>query len=234
MDVIISFSDIYKKSIGLFDDPKITVVYETNVIQFNKLMYTFLQNSISLFNNPISVVKRLSIYSEPKGTMEVFIGDGETKVFHLSDDFEIIEGSMYQYIANGDYVNGILDTENKTVTFPHVIEDGQECSIEQYFAGGFSFNTQGMTDNIAGISQSVVNQIKDILARLLVKSWGENTRNFLLDIQNILNDTDFKLHPASNALRAKNVWIAQLDQEILQYQNKLAWNIRMFNKNSNV
>lgn len=233
MDVTISFSDIYKKSIGLFDDPKITVAYETNTIQFYKLMYTFLQNSISLFNNPISVVRRLSIYSEPKGTMEVFIGDGKTKVFHLSDDFEIVLGSTYQYIANGNYVNGVLNIEQRTVTFPDIINEGEECSIEQYFTGAFSFSTVGMS-TVNGIEQGIVNQIKDILARLLVKSWGENTRNFLLDIQNILNDTDFKLHPASNALRAKNEWISQLDQEVLQYQNKLAWNIKMFNQNSNI
>jgi hypothetical protein len=75
----------------------------------------------------------------------------------------------------------------------------------------------------------IINQIQDIMCRLLVKAWGEEKRNFLLDIQNILNDTDFTLHPASRALESKNAWIKQLDREILQYQNKLAWNIRISN-----
>ena len=38
----ILFSEIYEKSIGLFDDPKITLSYKKNKIQFHKLMYTYL------------------------------------------------------------------------------------------------------------------------------------------------------------------------------------------------
>ena len=70
------------------------------------------------------------------------------------------------------------------------------------------------------VQMNIVSNIKDILSRLLVKSWGENKRNFLLDIQNILTDSDFGLHSSSSALRAKNSWIEQLEEEIMQYQNK--------------
>ena len=48
----ILFSDVYRKAIALFDDPRITTAYETNPLQFNKIMYTYLQNAISMFNNP--------------------------------------------------------------------------------------------------------------------------------------------------------------------------------------
>lgn len=73
-----SFGDVYRKAIALFDDPKITKAYETSQVQFNKLMYTFLQNAISMFNNPLSISIRLAEYTEPKGTMEIFESDGET------------------------------------------------------------------------------------------------------------------------------------------------------------
>lgn len=226
MGLNISFKGIYTKAIGLFDDPKLTIAYNTNLMQFYKLMYTYLQNSISLFNNPLSAVRLLGTYKEPKGQMEVFTGDGKNKEFFLDDNFIILNNSIYQYIVNGKPVEANIDKENRKVIFPEILENGVEISVEQYYIGEFesSFDT---TIAKAEQQQIMINQIQDILARLLVKSWGENTRNFLLDIQNILMDSDFKLHSASAALTSKNAWLDQLDQEILQYQNKLAWNMKM-------
>jgi hypothetical protein len=222
----ISFKNIYTKAIGLFDDPKLTIAYNTNLMQFYKLMYTYLQNSISLFNNPLSAVRLLGAYNEPNGQMEVFIGDGQTKEFVLDEAFEIRENSIYQYIVNGNIVNATLDKNNRKIIFPQVVEKDTEASVEQYFIGEFKSDFDA---TLAKPEQQMVmvGQVQDILARLLVKSWGENTRNFLLDIQNILMDSDFKLHSASSALNSKNAWLDQLDQEILQYQNKLAWNLKM-------
>ena len=226
MGLNISFKGIYTKAIGLFDDPKLTIAYNTNLMQFYKLMYTYLQNSISLFNNPLSAVRLLGTYKEPKGQMEVFTGVGKNKVFFLDDNFIILNNSIYQNIENGKPVEANIDKENRKVIFPEILENGVEISVEQYYIGEFesSFDT---TIAKPEQQQIMINQIQDILARLLVKSWGENTRNFLLDIQNILMDSDFKLHSASAALTSKNAWLDQLDQEILQYQNKLAWNMKM-------
>lgn len=226
MSVIIPFQDIYAKAIGLFDDPKITVAYNSNLMQFYKLMYVYLQNSISLFNNPLSVVQLISNFEEPNGQMEIFESNGTQTVFVLDDAFQLKENSIYHYVANGVEVSGKLDKENRTVSFPVSLKEGEQYSIEQYCIG--QFNCDFTVMGASKLEQiNIINNIKDILARLLIKSWGENKRNFLLDIQNILTDSDFNVHSSSNALRAKNSWIEQLDGEILQYQNKLAWNIRM-------
>lgn len=226
MSSVISFKDIYTKAIGLFDDPKITAAYNSNLIQFYKLMYVYLQNSISLFNNPLSVMKLISNFEEPTGQMEIFEADGISKEFELDSEFQIKENSSYEYIANGERVNAKFNKDTRTVIFEEVLPVGQQYSFEQYSIGKIECD---LGDN--GLSTmvqiNILNCIKDILARLLVKTWGENTRNFLLDIQNILTDSDFNVHSASSALKAKNEWLNQLDREILQYQNKLAWNIRM-------
>lgn len=226
MSLNISFKNIYTKAIGLFDDPKLTIAYNTNLMQFYKLMYTYLQNSISLFNNPLSAVRLLGAYKEPKGQMEVFVGDGIVKEFTLDENFEISENSIYQYIVGGKIVEATIDKNNRKIIFPQPIEKDVEVSVEQYYIGEFQ---SSFDSTVAKPEQQIImiGQIQDILARLLVKSWGENTRNFLLDIQNILMDSDFKLHSASAALSSKNAWLDQLDQEILQYQNKLAWNLKM-------
>ena len=72
----------------------------------------------------------------------------------------------------------------------------------------------------------VVGYVKDILARLLVKAWGEEERNLLLDIRNLMQDSDFKIMSNDRILKAKNEWVDQLDSEIYNYQNRLAWQIR--------
>ena len=221
----ILFSEIYEKSIGLFDDPKITLSYKKNKIQFHKLMYTYLQNSISMFNNPARIGFLLSKYTAPKGTMEVFQGDGINSTFILDENFELIPNSDLGFYINGFEVNGKLNIENRNVSFDEILPEGQEYSFEQYFPGEFLDDFSTVSKSSEALF-SIIGQIKDILARLLVKSWAEDQRNFLLDIQNLMTDTDFKISSNSGILNSKNNWVDQLNGEVLQMQNKLAWQIR--------
>lgn len=230
----ILFSDIYTKAIALFDDPKITVAYNTNKIQFYKIMYTYLQNAIAMFTNPASVGIRLSNYNEPVGTMEVFEGNGVDKVFTLDEEFKVIEGSVYCFIENSNIVTGKFNKENRTVEFPDVLPQGQQYAFEQYYTGEFLDNFSNLNRNTSAGNNMVIGEIKDILARLLVKSWAEEERNLLLDIRNLMQDSDFKLNGNDRVLNAKNKWVDQLDSEILQLQNKLAWNIRFMSGSTHI
>lgn len=230
----ILFSDIYTKAIALFDDPKITVAYKTNIIQFDKLMYTFLQNAISTFNNPAEIGVRLSNYKEPVGVMEVFEGNGTEKTFTLDVNFEILDNSQYNYIEGNLSCKGILDVENRTVTFPDVLPYGQQYAFEQYYVGEFLDGFSLVSLKNIDATASIVNQVKDILARNLVKAWAESDRNMLLDINNIMQSSDFKIAGNDRILKAKTEWVKQLEDEINQYQNKLAWNIRFFGGSRNI
>ena len=230
----ILFSDIYTKAIALFDDPKITKAYNTNKIQFSKLMYTYLQNAIAMFTNPTSIGMRLSAYNEPIGTMEIFEANGQTRIFKLDDDFKILDGAIYGYIENQTIVLGDLNKESRTVEFPDVLPQGQQYAFEQYYVGEFLDNFSGLNRNTASGNALIIGQVKDILARLLVKAWAEEERNLLLDIRNIMQDSDFKLNGNDRVLNAKNKWVDQLDSEILQLQNKLAWNIRFMSGSTNI
>lgn len=225
---MIMFDEIYNQAIVLFDDPEITEAFEQNKIYFFKLMYPFLNTSCSLFTQPFLICEKLSNSSQPKGTMEIFVSDGETTEFKLS--FQPLENSIFEYKADGKVINGTYDSITNSVTFDEKIEKDKGYSIESYFIG--SFNDDFKLTGKNGLDTTIKNQIISILARMLVKSWGEDKRNFLLDIQNILRDGEFSLHPASSALRAKDEWIAHLDEEIYQLQNKLSHNIR-FAANSN-
>lgn len=224
----IMFSDIYDKAIGLFDDPKLTIAYRTNKMLFYKLMYPFLNNSFALFTNPLQVAHELSDYIEPSGTMEIFESDGLNKEFELS--FIPNENSVFQFLADGEKIEAEYNRGNNTVTFSKSIEQGKEYSIEAYFCG--CFNSDFKLTNKTTTNNTIVLQIEDILARFVVIAWGEKTRNFLLDIQNILTDTDFELHPQSQALKSKIAWLEQLHEEICRFQNKLGMTIR-FSNNAN-
>ena len=230
----ILFSDIYEKAIALFDDPKITVAYQTNIIQFDKLMYTYLQNAITMFHNPASIALKLASYNEPSGVMQVWVSDGANSTLKLDDAFEIKENSEYLFVEGELTVEGVLDKDSRTVTFPDVLPKGKEYAFEQYYVGEFLDTFTNFNKKVPGSDAMVQNTIKDILARLLVRAWGEGERNLLLDIRNILQDSDFKLTPNNRILDSKNEWIDQLDSEIFQLQNRLAWMIRFTGSSTNI
>lgn len=229
---MIRFDEIYRQAIVLFEDPEITNAYDNNKIQFCKLMYPFLNASISLFTNPSMIGPLLTDYDAPDGKMEVFESDGNTKKFELSLEYK--DGSLIEYMSDGNIINGKIIKDDETgktyVEFSEVPESGKNCSVQIYFVGCLNndFKITGNIQRDAGIR----GQIVSILARLLIRSWSEHTRNFLLDIQNILTDTDFKLHPASAALRSKNEWLASVIAELHDLQTKLSFNIR-FSSSSN-
>lgn len=72
------------------------------------------------------------------------------------------------------------------------------------------------------------------MARLLVKAWADSNRNELLDIKNMLQDSDFKLSSNASILSAKNIWIDKLETEVMQLQGRLAWQIRFANGSKNI
>ena len=224
---MILFEKIYDKAIDLFDDPKIKKAYLSNKIQFSKLMYPYLDTAISLFTNPAAIGIELVNRDEPIGQMEIFDGDGVAKTFKLS--FVPKEHSLLHFTQNGKSVDAMYDSIENTITFADVTLNGQECTCEYYYTGAFLSDFSNVST--AKIQEYVINTIEGSLARLLIRCWAEYRRNFLLDIQNILTTTDFNSHPASSALKSKNEWIHQLDQESNRMQTKLALTIR-FAKNS--
>ena len=228
---MIWFYDIYRQAVSLFDDPDITEAYDTNKIRFAKLMHPYLETAIPFFTNPSIIGRLLSEFESPKGVTEVIVSDGNNTTYPLSFIPENPDDSLFEFIADGRIVNGEYDKESNSVTFSILIPEGKEYSFESYYGGKFTSEFD-ITSNRALNAQIDV-QVSGILARLLVKAWGENTRNYFLDIQNILTDNDFKLHPNGPVLKAKVEWLNKIDEETNQMQNKLAHMIRFGKTSSN-
>ena len=64
---MIDFGQIYVQAVTLFDDPEIKQAYDDNMIEFDKLMYPFLNAYFSLFTQPFFIGGVLCVFFEPDG-----------------------------------------------------------------------------------------------------------------------------------------------------------------------
>ncbi len=227
---MIQFSDIYERTVNLIDDPDINRAYLTNTIEFQKIMYNFLINGLSYITHPIKVTDALAQYDKPTGQTEVGACVAGTQTYQVEmdipEDAEIVfyidvpnkKGTLVKQQAEATY-----DATDKTVTFIQTVSDGEQYEIEWYKAGEF---TADFTKAGIAIGSSMTKRVAEMLARTTVIAWAEKEQNFLLDIRNLLNDTDFKLHSPANSLKTKTDWVKDLQFEIYSLQNRLDWDLR--------
>lgn len=217
---MILFKEIYDLSIDLFDDPDIRKAYIFDKIKWQKIMYSYLENGVSLFNNPMTIAFTLVDQTSPKGSMEIFDGTGES-TYTLST--VPVDGSDFSCKINGKPDSGaIYNEETNTVTFSEAVAVGTNCSIEWYFGG--NFNTDFTSASTSRVSAgTIAHYVKEIIARCLVLAWAEKEKNFALDIRNLLTDTDFKIYSPANSVKAKVDWVKDLKFQLDTLQNKLAW-----------
>jgi len=227
---MIQFSDIYERTVNLIDDPDINRAYLTNTIEFQKIMYNFLINGLSYITHPIKVTDALAQYDKPTGETEVGACEAGKQTYEVS--MEIPEDADVVFYIDTPNKKGVLvkqqaeatyDATDKTVTFVKPVSDGEQYEIEWYKAGEF---TADFTQAGAAIGSSMTKRVIEILARTTVIAWAEKEQNFLLDIRNLLNDTDFKLHSPANSLKTKTEWVNSLQFEIYSLQNRLDWDLR--------
>lgn len=219
---MLAFKTIYDKAINLFDDPIIQKAYVEDTVRWEKLMYPYLENGIPLFINPTKVSYLLVDQTPPGGKFELFEGNG-TATYYLSST--PVENSDFSFLINGrnDYGATYSPSDN-SVTFSKAVPVGSKCSAEWYFPGCFNTDFRGAAS--PNVSSSVIAyRVKEILARALVLNWATDEQNFLLDIKNVLTDTDFKLYSPANSVRAKVEWKKTIEYEFDTLKNNLAWEL---------
>lgn len=219
---MITYKEIYERAINLFDDPNILKAYLSDPIKFQKIMLPFLINGVSIITAPTGVCETLVYQIGPSGQREEFQGEGG-RTFTVSIIPEA-DSDIVCYI-NGEIDQGaIFDKENQQVTYSRDINTNETCSIEWYYSGAFTGDFAKISGKLPVASLQA--RVIDLLARATVISWADKERNFLLDIRNLLNDTDFKLHSSASSLSSKVAWVKELRQEIFNLQNKLDWDLR--------
>lgn len=222
---MILFKEIYRRAINLFDDPDIQKAYVTSPVLFEKIMFPYLQNGMNLFHNPSKVVYELLDQDAPFGQTQVGTGTGDS-VIQLEEQMiptrPMNEIDILCMIAGKIDKNAKYDESLQSIIFSQPVPEGTEYSIEMYFGG--CYNTDFQKAATSTTPAYVINEkVKDILARATVISWAQEEENFLLDIKNVLTDTDFKVHAPANAIRSKKEWVDGLVFELDSLQNKLSW-----------
>ena len=216
------FKDIYNKAINLFDDPIIQKAYVEDTVRWEKLMYPYLENGVALFVNPTKIAYLLMDQTPPQGKFELFEGNG-TDTYALTTT--PVEGSDFSFLIDGafDYGAQYLPGSN-SVKFSKTINSEQQCSVEWYFAG--KFNTDFSSAASPTVPASVIAyKVKEILSRALVLNWATDEQNFLLDIKNVLTDTDFKIYSPANSIRAKVEWKKSIEYEFDTLKTNLGWEL---------
>lgn len=217
---MISFTEIYDRFINLVDDPQLNRAYVENPIQFKKLAYNFLINGLSNFTSPPQVSDLLAEQENPDGSLEIFDGNG-TNEYQL--DMAIPDGAdVMLFIANKPDKDGYI--KDGKAYFSRSVPKGVKCAVEWYSAGAF---TADLDKTAGGMKTAALyKRVIEILARCMVIGWADKEQNFMLDIRNLLNDTDFKLHSPANSLKSKMDWVNSLRFEIYTLQTKLDWDLR--------
>lgn len=218
---MILFEDIFNRAVNLFDDPDIQRAYELNPVEFSKIMRPYLINGLGMFANPTTVSTRLSNYTEAEGKLEVFEGDGGD-AYELST-VPVENAVMSFFIGKTPDPLAQFDAATNKVTFSQSVPVGTTCTAEWYFAGEFLADFAGFSSNISPLF--IESRTKDILAHCLLLGWAENEKNFMLDIRNILTDTDFKLHSPANSVRAKTEWYQNIREGLNDLTQKLSWDL---------
>lgn len=222
---MILFKDIYARAINLFDDPDYDRAYVQNIVRFEKMMYPHLLDGFQLFTNPTSIAWALVDQTQPSGQMEIFSGE-DTKNNTVVLSTTPVENADFVCMINGEVDReAVYYPEKNTVQFSKNIATTDELSVEWYFGG--QFNTDFVAASAPLISTSLIgSKVVDILARALVIAWAEKNKNFILEIRNVLTDTDFKIYSPANAIKSKVDWVKDLVWELDTLQTKLAWDVR--------
>ena len=226
---MINFIEVYEGAVALFDDPKITVQFRQNPISFYKTMFPYLQDAIFQFNNPAVLGYKLANYTSPEGYTEEFVGDGTTTTFELSTT--PTENAIIHCELGNEIVEAEYEETTRIITLNTPVGEGESLKVEWYDCGHFNSDFNGLV--APNIYDFLIQSIKGITAHLMVKSWATNEKNFLLDIQRLLNDGDFKLFSESSTVKSKMAWVNDIDRACQKMQTQLAWNLQFSRASTN-
>lgn len=210
-----SFIEIYTMAIAEIQDPNFKMLFDSNVLLFTKAMSNFMDNAIASFSRPIGVRKRLAVANQPYDLYWEFVGDGVSKEFALSPppSQSDLWNIVFRYKVDGVQVLAEYDELLSEVVFQEEPASGARVVVECGFVGNFS--------------HELYLEEKSLLAQWLMVCWSEYIQNNRLDIDRLLNDTEFKLTSSASSTQAKTAWFIvnreTVEKKMLQY----AWEAKI-------
>lgn len=220
---MILFYDIFERAFNLFDDPDISKKYYNDQAGFQQEMLDYLMLGKNKFTYPVIITDQLSNYSPAEGFMESDNGDGTSKYVLIKPVANRGEGVGFTYQIDGVTVYGSYDPEDNSVTFERDVKDTETWSVRWFYAGAFNVDFSQLRSDFpaAAINDKVIN----ILAYALLSAWGDKEVGRVLEVRNILTDTDFKMYSPANSAKAKMEWRNQMNKDMDTLVSELNWRI---------
>ena len=218
---MIYFNDIFKRAFNLFDDPDISQKYYYDQAGFQQDMLDFLINGKDKFTFPTVITDKLVIQDSPEGSMEII--DGENTDTYVLETVPHIN-SGFTYRIGKEFVKGTYDQQTNSVTFCREVKQGEKCSVTWYYAGAFTADFSDAVRKDFPIN-AIMDKVIAILAYGLLSAWGDKEVGRVLEVRNILNDTDFKLHSPASSADARLRWRDQMNKDMDTLISELNWRI---------
>jgi len=218
---MIYFYDIFERAFNLFSDPDIDKKYYRNQAGFQHDMLDYLINGKNKFTFPTAITDKLVICDQPEGKQEIIEGENTNTYVLVTTPRE---GAGITYKIGEQYVEGHYIPETNTVIFPRNILVGETCSVTWYYAGAFSADFSDCLRSDFPM-EAIMDKVITILAYGLLSAWGDKEVGRVLEVRNILTDTDFNMYAPANSAKAKVEWRDKMNENMDTLISELNWRI---------
>ena len=221
---MIYFYDIFEKSMSIFDDPDLSRKYYEDQAGFQSDMRDFLMVGKNKFTYPTAITDKLIVCDEAVGYMESDSGNG-TDTYTLEQTVANNgEKVGFTFAVEGKPIQAQYNAEDNSVTFERNIEATETWSVSWFYAGAFSADFSNCLRSDFPI-EAIMDKVVTILAYALLSAWGDKEVGRVLEVRNILTDTDFKMYSPANSARAKVEWRNQMNRDMDTLVSELNWRI---------
>ena len=221
---MIYFSTIFERAFNLFVDPDITRKYYYDEAGYQQLMLQFLIIAKDKFTTPTPIVDLLHQVDESSGCVEIDNGNG-SKTYVLDQTVTNRGvGVGFTYKIGDEYVKGEYNPDDNSVTFPREIGAEETWSVAWFYAGAFTADFSSCLRKDLPMPV-LLDKIINILAYGILSVWGDKEVGRVLEVRNILTDTDFKFYSPANSARAKVEWRNQMNRDMDTLISELNWMI---------
>ena len=218
---MIYFYDIFERAFNLFDDPDISQKYYNDKAGFQHIMLDYLIIGKNKFTYPTAITDKLVEYEKPEGSQAII--DGED-----SDTYVLVskprEHSGFTFKIGDEFVHATYDPDTNSVTFPRIVKSGEVCSVTWYYAGAFTADFSSCLRSDFPVN-AIIDKVINILAYALLSAWGDKEVGRVLEVRNILTDTDFQMYSPANSANAKVAWRNQMNRDMDTLVSELNWRI---------
>ncbi len=221
---MIYFKDIFDRAFNLFDDPDISRKYYCDQAGFQRDMLDYLLIGKNKFTSPTAITDQLIRVDEPVGKMESDSGNGTDSYVLLSQVPNKGQGVGFTFSIGGRNVRGSYDPETNSAVFEREVKADETWSATWFYAGAYTADFRSCLRSDFPMD-AIMDKVINILAYGLLSAWGDKEVGRVLEVRNILTDTDFSMYSPANSARAKKEWRDQMNRDMDTLVSELTWRI---------